>query len=416
MRRVFDDREAAAAVGERARRSIVEEHGTEPTAEFLRRRLEAIGDERNAPGDSGAAASGEAAAPAPAASRAQAWYSTGLHESWEQESRLGAAGTQARRAMLRAIQPYTRRQAELDGLLVEAAVESQAGVAELRNRIAALEQLVLDLQDVSAEATDAIAALEQGTVQLAHESAVTRDDLTRLDQRLHAPPALSEASLLRVLDDEGRELIGFEGGAGDDPNAVYLGFENMFRSDEAGVVALQGLYVDLLRGRGPVLDVGSGRGELLDLLATAGVPARGVDSDEGMVELSRAKGHDVTFGDAVSHLAALGSASLGAIFCAQLVEHLTYPDLQAFLVESARVLRPGGLLIAETVNPEPVQSFKAFWIDPTHETLLYPEVLLTLCRLAGFDRGRVLFPGGTGEAEVDRRTQPAYAVLVEKRS
>jgi len=74
------------------------------------------------------------------------------------------------------------------------------------------------------------------------------------------------------------------------------------------------------------------------------------------------------------------------------------------------------MLIAETVNPEPVQSFKAFWIDPTHETLLYPDVLLTLCRLAGFDRGRVLFPGGTGVPSSDRRTRPAYSVIVEKRA
>jgi 2-polyprenyl-3-methyl-5-hydroxy-6-metoxy-1,4-benzoquinol methylase len=170
--------------------------------------------------------------------------------------------------------------------------------------------------------------------------------------------------------------------------------------------------VDLLRGCAPVLDVGSGRGELLDLLAAAGEPARGLDSDEGMVALSRSKGHDVTFGDAVSHLRGLPARSLGAIFCAQLVEHLTYPDLQAFLTESARVLRPGGLFIAETVNPEPVQSFKAFWIDPTHEILLYPEVLLTLCRLAGFSSGRVLFPGGTGDDMTDRRETPAYAVVV----
>jgi SAM-dependent methyltransferase len=355
----------------------------------------------------------EAAATPPAASRAQAWFTNGLQESWSQESRFGSAGAQARRAMLRAIQPYTRRQAELDGLLVEAAVQSHDGVEDLRNRIASLEEHVLRLQTAATVTSRALGELDERTTTRGRSIDAVRDDLTRLDQRLHAPPALSDPSLLRVHDENGRELIGFQGGASDDRNAIYLGFENVFRSDEEGVATLQRLYVDLLRGHGPVLDVGSGRGELLDLLAAAGEPARGVDSDEGMVALSRAKGHDVTLGDAVSHLATLETASLGAIFCAQLVEHLTYQDLQAFLVESVRVLGPVGTLIAETVNPEPVQSFKAFWIDPTHETLLYPEVLLTLCRLAGFDRGRVLFPGGTGIASQDRRTQPAYSVVVK---
>ena len=413
MRRVFDDREEAAAVGERARRSIVEDHGTEPTAEFLRRRLEVIGAEQQA-GKADLPPASETLAPPPAAARAQAWFATGLHESWAQGSRLGTAGTQARRAMLRAIQPYTRRQAELDGLLVEAAVELHVDLVELRKRIVSLEERSRRTRPGVAGVGHGRASRSASSKRVRRRSRIgaVRDDLTRLDQRLHAPPALSEPSLLRLIDDDGREVIGFEGGASDDPNAVYLGFENIFRSDEEGVTALQRPYVDVLRGHGPVLDVGSGRGELLDLLVAAGVPARGVDSDEGMVALSRKKGHDVTLGDAVSHLAGLEAASLGAIFCAQLVEHLTYPDLRAFLVESVRVLRPGGLLIAETVNPEPVQSFKAFWIDPTHETLLYPDVLLTLCRLAGFDRGRVIFPGGTGDVVRDRRLMPAYAVVV----
>ncbi len=40
----------------------------------------------------------------------------------------------------------------------------------------------------------------------------------------------------------------------------------------------------LLRDHAPVLDVGCGRGELLSLLREAGVEARGVDTDEGMVD------------------------------------------------------------------------------------------------------------------------------------
>jgi glycosyltransferase involved in cell wall biosynthesis/SAM-dependent methyltransferase len=408
LRRVFDDREAAAALGERARRSIVENHGTEPTVAFLRQRLAAIDCRPVAhPGDA-------AAPPAPAASRAQAWFVRGLQESWERSPRLGSAGAHARSAMLRAIQPYTRRQAELDGLLVEAAVASETGLAELRSRISALEEHVLMLQTATAASSLTLGELDERLTTRGRSIDAVRDDLARLDQRLHASPELSDPSLLRLRDADGREIIGFEGGASEDPNAVYLGFENVFRSNEEGVTDIQRFYVDLLRGRGPVLDVGSGRGEMLDLLAAVGETARGVDSDEGMVALSRKKGHDVTLDDAVTHLRSLAQASLGAVFCAQLVEHLSYPDLRAFLVEAARVLGPGGILVAETVNPEPVQSFKAFWIDPTHETLLYPDVLLTLCRLVGFDRGRAVFPGGTGVTTQDRRARPAYAVIVEK--
>ena len=406
MRLVFDDRDAARAVGERAQRSILEDHGTAPTAAFLRRRLAAIEEMEKVMPDAP-----EQDEPS-AVARAQAWMTTGMEESWEQQPRLGSAGIQARRAMLRAIQPYTRRQAELDRMLVDAAVEAQAEARELRARFSSLEDELQRLRAWEVAAGRSIAELDERASTVARSHSTLRDDVTRLDQKLHAPPALSDPSLLRIRSEDGSEHIGFEGGVGDDPSAVYLGFENVFRSDEEGVTELQRLYVDLLREHAPVLDIGSGRGELLDLLAAAGVPASGVDSDEAMVARSRAKGHDVTLGDAVSHLRTLAAGSLGALFCAQLVEHLTYPELQALLTEAARVLRPAGVLIAETVNPEPVQSFKAFWIDPTHETLLYPEVLLTLCRLAGFASGRVLFPGGTGDDAIDRRALPAYAVVV----
>ena len=48
------------------------------------------------------------------------------------------------------------------------------------------------------------------------------------------PPPSAIPSLLRLRDEDGREVIGFEGGASYDPNAVYLGFENVFRSRRGG--------------------------------------------------------------------------------------------------------------------------------------------------------------------------------------
>ena len=57
-----------------------------------------------------------------------------------------------------------------------------------------------------------------------------------------------------------------------------------------------------------VLDVGCGRGEFLELLDAAGIPARGIDLNHEMAELCRARGLDVTEADAVGYLASLPDA------------------------------------------------------------------------------------------------------------
>ena len=57
--------------------------------------------------------------------------------------------------------------------------------------------------------------------------------------------------------------------------------------DAAHSRAVLAHYVPLFAGAAPVLELGSGRGEFLDLLRETGVTASGVDNDEGMVERAR---------------------------------------------------------------------------------------------------------------------------------
>ena len=164
-----------------------------------------------------------------------------------------------------------------------------------------------------------------------------------------------------------------------------------------------------------MLDVGCGRGEFLDLLAEAGIEATGVDADAGMVERCREKGHAGTVhGDALEHLRSLADGTLGAVFAAQVIEHLDPPDLHEFLALARAKLRPGGLLIAETVNPHSVAALKAFWVDPTHRHPLFPETVLALTRGAGFASAFVFHPNGTGDAEHDRFTTGEYAVVAAR--
>ena len=160
-----------------------------------------------------------------------------------------------------------------------------------------------------------------------------------------------------------------------------------------------------------MIDLGCGRGEFLDLLAEAGIPASGIDVDAGMVARCREKGHSVERADAVEWLEAQAEGSLGAIFSAQVIEHLPHSVLTRLLELARRALQPGGVLIAETVNPHPIGSFKAFWVDLTHTSPIFPEVAVALCGLAGFRSAEVVFPVGTGELEQDRWVAGEYAVV-----
>ncbi len=52
---------------------------------------------------------------------------------------------------------------------------------------------------------------------------------------------------------------------------------------------------------------------------------------------------------------------------------------------AADKLRPGGLLVAETINPASLYVYgHALYLDPTHTTPIHPLYLSFLCQEAGF--------------------------------
>ena len=94
-----------------------------------------------------------------------------------------------------------------------------------------------------------------------------------------------------------------------------------------------------------VLEVGPGRGELAERLARElGVDVVAVDQSERMVELTRARGIDARLGD-VQELP-FEDGFFDCAVAAWMLYHV--PDLDRGLSELARVLRPGGRLVAVT--------------------------------------------------------------------
>jgi O-antigen chain-terminating methyltransferase len=127
---------------------------------------------------------------------------------------------------------------------------------------------------------------------------------------------------------------------------------------------------------GPILDVGCGRGELLQELKQAGVEAYGIDSNELCVKACQERDLSVLGVDARAHLESVKESSLGAVTAIHVVEHLAIEELVRFVDLCIRAIRPGGKLIFETPNPENLMvASLSFYLDPTHQRPLPPDLL-----------------------------------------
>ena len=177
---------------------------------------------------------------------------------------------------------------------------------------------------------------------------------------------------------------------------LYAEFEQAFRGSRDEIMARQADYLDdvlPLRATGlPVLDVGCGRAEWLELLGRHGIPAYGLDANESFVELGRLRGLDVRAGDWSAHLQGLPQGSLAGVTAFHFVEHVDL-DAAVDLVDGAlRALVPGGVLILETPNPTSlVVGAASFYVDPTHRRPVHPHFLKFLATARGFVDAEIRF-------------------------
>lgn len=101
-----------------------------------------------------------------------------------------------------------------------------------------------------------------------------------------------------------------------------------------------------------VLDLGCGGGFVAEALAERGLAVSGVDPSAEAIEAARAHARGASLG--IDYRIASGEAlphpsgSFDAVCCLDVLEHV--PDLERVAAEAARVLRPGGLFVYDTVN------------------------------------------------------------------
>jgi O-antigen chain-terminating methyltransferase len=249
---------------------------------------------------------------------------------------------------------------------------------------------ILKLVDALSERADAAAASNERAQQLLREleERLTRVERRRGDVAAAMPATVAAQPAAAALPD-------------------YFAFESRMRGSVDAIRDRQRRYVDDFRDAAPVLDIGCGRGELLQLLRDTGVDARGIDADADMVAYARGEGLDVQQADLVEHLEGLPDGSLGGIFMGQVVEHLPPSALVRALELAAAKLRAGGLLVAETINPLSPLALRHYFADLTHAQPLVPETLQLLARQAGFAETEIRYLN----EPADRLTEPDDPVI-----
>ena len=172
-------------------------------------------------------------------------------------------------------------------------------------------------------------------------------------------------------------------------DALYLSLEDHFRGDKTTMYKRQREYLPYVSGivsdQVPLIDVGCGRGEWLQVLKDNHIMARGIDSNVVCVAECTDNGLTASLGELLETLSHLPDASYGAVTLFQVLEHLPFEVVVNVLREARRVLVPGGVFIGEVPNSETLRvGASTFWIDPTHQRPLFPAVLAFLASSVGF--------------------------------
>jgi len=194
------------------------------------------------------------------------------------------------------------------------------------------------------------------------------------------------------------ELQNLAGEINHDLDSLYVFLEDNFRGSREEIKKRLHVYLPIIKKaniglkNSPILDIGCGRGEWLELLGENNLNAKGLDLNKVMVKMCRELGLNVIESEALSFLKNLSDCSLGAVTGFHLIEHNGFEFLIKLLVEILRVLKPGGLVIFETPNPGNVLVGSCnFYIDPTHFKPLPSPLIKLVLESCGFNDVNIIY-------------------------
>lgn len=170
-----------------------------------------------------------------------------------------------------------------------------------------------------------------------------------------------------------------------------------------------------------VLDLGCAGGFMAEAIARRGARVTGLDPAGDAIEAARrhasAEGLAIRYDVGVGETMAYESGAFDAVVCVDVLEHVQ--DLDAVLANVARVLRPGGVFLFDTINRNPVARFATITVAEnvlrllpkgTHDPAMFiaPDRLRAGLRAAGLRPGPIT---GLGPRGLNRRGDLVFGRL-----
>lgn len=170
-----------------------------------------------------------------------------------------------------------------------------------------------------------------------------------------------------------------------------------------------------------ILDLGCAGGFMAEALAARGAIVTGIDPASEAVEAARRHARDsglpIAYDVGVGEALPYAAEGFDAVVCVDVLEHVA--DVDKVLAEVARVLRPGGLFLFDTINRNPLSWFATITVAEnilgllprgTHDPRLFikPHELRKSLTQAGLAAGPTQ---GLGPRGIDRRGDLVFGLV-----
>ncbi|HKD83945.1 MAG TPA: methyltransferase domain-containing protein [Terriglobales bacterium] len=283
---------------------------------------------------------------------------------------LNAFAQNIKKTIGRALSWYTRSlQVFHAGVARALEVQGQAIVSaadQLSSRVSSGEAQVVQLGDQQLSTQNKVSSVHADVTSL-------RSDLMSLQNEV----ALFKGSVPSTIDERFRTL-----------------HQQLQQARDVAGVAVRDQrspYVPYFKDMSPVVDLGCGRGEFLELLKEAGIDAYGVDSDPVACEEARAKALKVIEADLFTYLRGLPERCLGGVFSSRVAEYLPTNSLAEMISLCSHKMKPGGVIVVETTAPASDSLFgRNYHSDASHYHPVYPDVLKAMVDSNGFVNSAIL--------------------------